>query len=431
VKRSWRVIVSACAILVCFLLTAPVSIGEDAPSIRDRKGFVPAEGTWLDRDSYADGSVYENPPTDVEFVRIGLCYGDNAADYAIFENTNDNGFSIGAYDWQRHFVEYFTTNYDSLTVIYSDDEEEGLMILGGEDQEFVYQSGAEAALAIEPIAGNTLYRDATYLGGFECRKTYDHRMIVVNCVGLENYVKGVVPYEMAIGWPKEALKAQAVCARTYVVYNQNKFAEYGFDLTDSTLSQVYRGIDGANWWTDAAVDETRGELIRYEGEVCEIYYSAGDGGATEDGRYVFDADHPYLCGKLDPFEAAEDYYYKSWSYAYDGEEIMTRLAVKQFELDKVVELVPEYSALGNVIAITFVDEDGDSLRLEGRSCYTVLGLPSCHFQVSNDKDGFLFEGSGLGHSCGMSQWGAKAMDEVYGYDYNDIIRFYFTGAYIA
>ncbi len=436
-KRAVHSILSLCAILIFFLLTTPAALGEDAPSIRDRKGFVPAEGTWLDRENYSDGSVYDNPPTEVEYVRIGLCYGEKAVDYAVLENTNENGFSIGFYDWQRHFVEELVTDYDSLTVIYSDDDEEGLMILGGEEQEFVYQSGAAATLAVQPIGGATLFRDAAYLGGFEFCKTYNRCMIVVNCVGLEDYVKGVVPYEMAVGWPMEALKAQAVCARTYVVYNQNQFAEYGFDLTDSQLSQVYRGIGGANWWTDQAVDETRGELVRYEGEICEVYYSAGDGGATEDGRFVFDADHPYLCGKVDPFEAAEDYFYKAWTYTYDGDEIAMRLVSKQLELettvdlDTIAELQPEYSPMGNVIAITFVDEAGKSLRIEGRKCYTVLGLPSCNFQISKDEDVFLFEGSGLGHNCGMSQWGAKAMDEVYGYDYNDIIRFYFTGAYIA
>lgn len=433
--KCW--IIFACVILAFSFFAAPMALAEDATSIRERKGYVPAEAPWLDRETYADGSVYENPPTDVENVRIGLCFGEKAAEYCEFENTNEKGFSIGVYDWQRHFVEYLTTDYDYLTVIYSDVEEEGLLVLGGEEQECVYQSGADATVAIQPIGGEILFRDNCYRGGFECCKTYDNRMIVVNCVGLEDYVKGVVPYEMAVGWPKEALKAQAVCARTYVVYNQNQYAEYGFDLTDGALCQVYSGTGGANWWTDQAVDETRGELVRYKGEICEIYYSAGDGGATEDGRYIFDAERPYLCGKVDPFEAAEDYYYSSWSQIYDGDDIRLKLLVKQnylemtIDLETIVKLEPEYSALGNVIAITFVDENGKSLRIEGRKCYTALGLPSCHFQLTQGEGSFRFKGSGLGHNCGMSQWGAKAMDEVYGYDYNDIIRFYFTGAYIA
>lgn len=436
-EKQKRGLVFLCMSLVFFAVAAPSALAEDGPALPDLKGWVPAEGTMLDRETYTDGSVYENPPTDVEYVRIGLCYGEKAAQDATFDNTNGNGFSIGIYDWQRHFVEYLTTDYDSLTIRYSDIDGEGLVVLGGAEQECVYQSGVDAVVAIEPIDGETLFRGNCYRGGFECCKTYDYRMIVVNCVGLEDYVKGVIPYEMAVGWPKEALKAQAVCARTYVVYNQNQFAEYGFDLNDGAACQVYQGTAGANWWTDQAVDETRGELIRYKGEICEIYYSAGDGGATEDGRYVFDSDRPYLRGKVDPFEAAEEYYYSSWSQIYDGDDIRLKLLVKQsllemkIDLETIVKLEPEYSALGNVIAVTFVDENGKRLRIEGRKSYSALDLPSSHYQLTQGEGSFRFKGSGLGHNCGMSQWGAKAMDEIYGYDYNDIIRFYFTGAYIA
>lgn len=435
IRRCLRAVMST--VLVLLFLAAPVAHAEDAASLQDLKGCIPAESPVLDRNNFVDGSVYENPPTDVEYVRIGLCYGEKAAEFAVFENTNESGFSIGVYDWQRHFVEYLTTDHDSLTVLYSDVEEEGLVVLAGEEQECIYQSGANATVAIQPINGETLFRENSYRGGFECCKTYGQKMIVVNCVGLEDYVKGVIPYEMAVGWPMEALKAQAVCARTYVVYNQNQFAEYGFDLNDGTLCQVYSGTGGANWWTDQAVDETRGELVRYKGEICEIYYSAGDGGATEDGRYMFDTERPYLCGKVDPFEAAEEYYYSSWSQIYDGDDIRIKLLLKQnylkmtIDLETIAKLEPEYSALGNVVAVTFIDENGKRLRLEGRDSYIALGLPSCRYQLKQSEGSFQFKGSGLGHNCGMSQWGAKAMDEVYGYDYNDIIRFYFTGAYIA
>lgn len=429
--RQFKILLLLGVVLACFFLLSPCALAEDEPEIRDRKGIAPAEGTWLDRSDYADGSEYENPPTDVQYVRIGLFFGETAAERAVLESNDGCGFSIGYYDWNRSFVETFYTDFTTLTVYYSDVESEGLVILGGDEQEFVYQSGAEAIIAIQPTGGSTYFNGNSYLGGFEFCKTHDYRMIVVNCLGLEDYVKGVVPYEMGSGWPMEALKAQAVCARTYVVYNQDQYKEYGFDLTDDARSQMYCGIDEANWWTDKAVDDTRGELIRFDGEICEIYYSAGDGGATEDGVNVFGSDRPYLCGKIDPFESAEDYYYEEWSCSYDCDAIMTRLRVNLYEIGEVVRVIPEYSDLGNVVAITYVDEDGVRLRLEGKECYTVLRLPSGRFHIRGGSGEFIFEGGGLGHNCGLSQWGAKAMDEIYGFDYQDIIRFYFTGVYIA
>ena len=83
-----------------------------------------------------------------------------------------------------------------------------------------------------------------------------------------------------------------------------------------------------------------------------------------------------------------------------------------------------------MIAISFTDIDGNNLRIQGRECYTTLGLSNCRFHIAQEENSFTFAGSGWGHNCGMSQWGANAMASVYGYDYEDIIRFYFTGAYI-
>lgn len=416
--------------LFCLLMTmTPLAFAET--SIRDRKGTMPAEGTWIDRESYVDGSVYENPPTQVNVVRVGLRYGERAVEDAEFRNTSGGGFRIGVYDGDRNFIERLRTEEDYLRVTWAAHEENGLMILAGEEEGLLYLSRDEQTLAIEAIGGETEFRENTYCGGFECRKAEDYQLSVINYVDLETYVKGVVPYEMAQDWPMEALKAQAVCARTYMVYNQNAYEEYGFDLTDDTRSQVYRGTTWATSRTDAAADATRGELIRYQGEVCEIYYFAADGGATEDGSIVFETDKPYLCGKRDPFEQALYFAYRSWKRNYSGEEIADWMERRGHPFETVVDLKLQYSAMGNVIAVTFVGESGAELHLEGRACYSAMGLPDCRFTMFRDEDGFHFRGSGLGHSCGMSQWGARAMDEVYGYDYNDIIRFYFTGVYIA
>ena len=260
-------------------------------------------------------------------------------------------------------------------------------------------------------------------------------MTVINAVELEDYVKGVVPYEMSASWPYEALRAQAVCARTYVVYNLNSYEEFGFDLTADTESQVYRGVLQANELTDTACRSTAGQYVRYRGALCEVYYFASDGGATEAGLNVFGSDRPYLAGKTDPFEAAVDYTLESWTLYRDGETISAMLAREGYEIGRVVRIQPFYSELGNVIAMTYWDEAGKSITLSGRDSYSPIRMNNCRFEVtmSDAEDGpvFIFQGSGWGHNCGMSQWGARAMAEVYGYSAEDIISFYYTGAYIA
>ena len=315
--------------------------------------------------------------------------------------------------------------YDGKGSIYLTDKDDDELIYISED--------GISRLAVIPVGENplTAYASNRYRGAFEFKMHDADHLTLINYVGLEDYVKGVIPYEMSYDWPQEALKAQAVCARTYGVYNENRFIEYGFDLTADTYSQVYRGTLEANEKSDAAVDETAGELLRYKGEPCEIYYCSSNGGATEDGINVFDTNVPYLTGKTDPFEDALKYPLKNWKFRLDGEDIEYNLNKRGYEIGTVTELIPEYSDTDNVISIKFIDENENTLEIKGRDCYTSLGLHSCRFQIIKDDDGFSFIGKGWGHSCGMSQWGANAMASVYGYNYEDILRFYFSGAYVA
>ena len=125
-------------------------------------------------------------------------------------------------------------------------------------------------------------------------------LIVYNLVDIEDYVKGVIPYEMSNSWPIEALKAQAVCARTYAMASRK---HSGFDLCTTECCQVYRGVGLANDTTDSAVEQTAGQYLTYNGELCVTYYSSSDGGATENSENVWTAAVGYLKGVIDPYEA--------------------------------------------------------------------------------------------------------------------------------
>jgi len=107
---------------------------------------------------------------------------------------------------------------------------------------------------------------------------------VVNELGLEDYLLGVVPQEMSPSWPLEALKAQAVAARTFTLKNMNKHHVDGFDLCDTSHCQVYGGVAAEHEATSIAVGDTAGLVLKYDGDLIDAYYHASSGGRTETGR---------------------------------------------------------------------------------------------------------------------------------------------------
>lgn len=286
------------------------------------------------------------------------------------------------------------------------------------------QSGSGAAITqVAECKDRSGTRSCTYYGDFQFSRlsTQDpQKLTLVNFVGLEPYVKGVTPYEMSSGWPLEALKAQAVCARTYVASHMNGSPANGFDVTGTTTSQVYYGTLDASANSDRAVDETAGKFVRYEGKLCETFYFAADGGATEDSENVWVTKVPYLRGVVDPYEKDIEFYCKSWSTS------ISRAAVGDVSIT--------YTPIGNAMTVTVGDKtySKDGVRTFLTS---VCGLRynSRHFTVEYDAaaDAYSVVGGGYGHNCGMSQWGAKAMAEVHGKTYEEIISFYYTGAYVA
>ena len=413
------------------LSCSQTAFAEGAGSGHSLKGYVSAESTLLDRDSYVDGTQFENEPAPVSVLRVGIDYGATAVGTAEFRSSGDQGFQVGYFTEDRQFHEEKTVEQSYVVAVCA----EGNVTLYDAyrwDVLYVVESGANA-MAIIPLGDDavTIYMEQQYRGAMECVPCAVALMNVINCVDLEDYVKGVVPYEMSSDWPMEALRAQAVCARTYAVGKLNAFSEYHFDLSDDMESQVYQGVREAKETTDQAVDSTAGQFVRYQGKICEIYYFAADGGATEDGLHMFDSDKPYLRGKLDPFETAVDFPLRDWTIHYSGSQLAWFLHELGYHAGAIKRLEPEYSEMGNVVAINFYDVSGACVRLTGRTCYTGIHLYDCRFTVDRFDDDFVFRGSGWGHNCGLSQWGARAMAEVYGYTYEDIIRFYFSGAYVA
>ena len=143
------------------------------------------------------------------------------------------------------------------------------------------------------------YDDKPYRGRIEVFANKRGALTVVNVLGLEDYVKGVVPNELSAGgYPLiEAHKAQAIAARTYALRNRGQFMSEGYDLLPTTRSQVYRGLVSENALSTRAVDETRGIVATYEGEAINAFYTSTCGGRTEDAANIFNGPLPYAVGR--------------------------------------------------------------------------------------------------------------------------------------
>ena len=143
------------------------------------------------------------------------------------------------------------------------------------------------------------FNDRPYRGRIEVFTNLRGSLTVVNELGLEDYVRGVVANELSPGgYPAlEAQKAQAIAARTYALKNRGQFLAQGFDILPTTRSQVYRGLTSENPLSTRAVDETRGIIATYEGEPINALYTSTCGGRTEDSENIFNDAIPYLRGR--------------------------------------------------------------------------------------------------------------------------------------
>jgi peptidoglycan hydrolase-like amidase len=162
-----------------------------------------------------------------------------------------------------------------------------------------FSSSAPVVLASDDEAKIPVrFNERPYRGRIEVFTNTRGSLTVVNVLGLEDYVRGVVANELSPGgYPAlEALKAQAIAVRTYALRNRGQFMSQGFDLLPTTRSQVYRGLSSEHPLSTRAVDETRGLIATYNGEPINALYTSTCGGRTEDAGNIFDQAVPYLRG---------------------------------------------------------------------------------------------------------------------------------------
>lgn len=254
----------------------------------------------------------------------------------------------------------------------------------------------------------------------------------------ENYLKGVLLGEVPASYNMEALKAQAVVARTYAMYKlkYSKGAHENADMCDNpSHCQAYKAKEYAysawkdnekdeNWnKIEKAVNETSGEVITYNNQLINAFFHAHSGGKTEDARYIWGQEIiPYLKS----VDGCESYAFED-TKTFSKDEFKKILKEKYQEFDENIESinVQDHTISNRVFHIKI-----GNLVLLGTDVRNIFGLRSSNFEIINDDNNIIFKTVGYGHGVGMSQEGANQM-ATNGKDYREIIQHYYTGVEIV
>ncbi len=253
------------------------------------------------------------------------------------------------------------------------------------------------------------------------------RIQVLNRIDLESYVASTVGGEMATSWPAEALRAQAVATRTYVLHEAARRRGNDWDVSATATSQVYRGILAERDETRAAARATRGEVLTWEGEPILAVFHSTAGGRTATAGEVWGEDRPYLrVVDVEEEDAAPHTY---WRVEFSSQDLMSILDAAGVEVGNLEGLsVTRRTRSGRVERLEIRGGTGRiELRGSGlRGLVSSLSLRSTLFDVRATPEGFAFVGSGFGHGVGMSQWGARALAER-GVAYPRILARFYPG----
>ena len=384
---------------------------------------------------FADGENIEDIK-EVYYINVGLFYGSSAKQTVSVEN-EEGTFNIDADDILD------SVQYDS--------------------QEFIIVDGKK------------------YRGSIILKKDDNGLLTVINKVDLEDYISSVIAVEMSPSFNMEALKAQAVCARTYALKNIKKHNQRGFDVCANVDCQAYKGVSVENEKTNTAARETAGIVIEYDGKIIDAVYSATSGGWTEDVKYVWGSNIPYLKAVEDKYES-KDVYGSSWEKEITVEKATEIMNKKGYELGTVTDIkVDDATEHGTVTKLIVKGTDGEKiftkegcrlafgtitlsqaftvtpissvskvqpvyayggkevsnsvavLTSEGTSNInlnnvTLMGTTKREYSgsVIGPVTGFVFKGRGYGHLVGLSQNGANGM-AAEGFTYEEILKHYYKG----
>ncbi len=451
--------------------------------------------------------LYTYSVSATEKVNVGLFYGDSALE-SLSVSGEELSFSIPQIPESSHYMLTAETAGTVFASYLSDEDAEehfpvmvnsaGTYKLVDESQFTLTIPLTNSAIRVS-IDGQTvavfdlpdgvgvqdfsdyriLLNGKEYDGKLLVRRETGDSLSVINRLDIEPYLCGVLPYEMSSGWPLEALKAQAVAARNYVVNNLNKHKLNGFDLCNTTHCQVYRGVAGHADDCTRAVKETAGVYLYYNGKPAQTFYFSSSGGRTENVKDVWGSSFPYLVSVEDTYEKTEEIPSATWNYKTTFEKLSSQLS--NYDVGMVKDVAVTSTTDGERVKTLRIIGTSKTIDLKATEFRTLVGnslIKGTYFTIEKSggepyhvlsanttqkgseriavmgEDGIIksitvsamlgkngvkqfspnyteltFKGRGYGHGVGMSQWGARGMAEA-GFTYDQILTHYFTGTEI-
>lgn len=263
-------------------------------------------------------------------------------------------------------------------------------------------------------------------------------------LNIDEYLYGVVSAEMPAQYDIEALKAQAIVARTYLIYNieNNSNKHENADICDSSnccQAWITKEKRFENWKEDerqsnwdkivSAVNQTKGKIITYNGKTINAFFHSNSGGTTESSVNIWGGiSYPYLQSVQTAGEDGYEQYSSTVTFTKD--ELINKLKEKypnisiDFSQDDSIKIL-EYTDSGRVRTVKF-----GNVEIAGTQARTILGLKSTNFEINKDEEKITFSVTGYGHGVGMSQTGADSMAKQ-GSNYEEIIKHFYTGVEIS
>ncbi|MDR2534852.1 MAG: SpoIID/LytB domain-containing protein [Treponema sp.] len=303
--------------------------------------------------------------------------------------------------------------------------------------------------------------DRAYRGSLEFRINQGS-ITIINSLNIEEYLYGVIPAEMPASWHSEALKAQAIAARSYTLAYLGQYKEKGFDLYGSVLSAAYRGVTGEAPRTTAAVDGTRGMYLKAGGKPLRAYYSANHGGYSEDtvsvwGAYTYNQavpdklvsprlswlplndlarwirEKPKTYSSVANLHSSQAYRWEKWVSA---EEIHSRNA-GYGRIGEILQITSRGRGVSGRINEIEIKGTLGAIRIKGDLIRSRLGGLRSNLFTIRSKIGdngkpeyFIFQGAGWGHGVGLDQSGAAGMAHA-GFTASQILGHYYPLAELA